>query len=108
MRDTETLSKVLDEMKESIKCEDHTQSHFKEIDYMDVCSAFGIFGLGCALSLGYSILEVISNVILRHRSGPSNKNEPPSAQYVTTSLKSKMIDVREEFPYTSSNIHIKA
>ena len=65
MMDTETLSKMLDEMKESINCEDHTQSHFKEIDYMDVCSAFGILGLGCILSLGYSILEHVSNFILK-------------------------------------------
>ena len=94
-------------MKKSIKCEEHTQSNFKEIDYMDVCSAFGILGLGCALSTGYSILEVISNVILRHKSVPSKKNEPPSFQYVATGLKSKMIDINEEFPNTSSNIYMK-
>ena len=107
MMDTEALSKVLDEMKESIKCEDDTQSNFKEIDYMDVCSAFGILGFGCALSLGYSILEVITKVILKHKSGLSKENEPPNCQYVATSLKSKMIDTREEFPNTSSNIYIK-
>ena len=103
--DTEALSKVLDEMKESIICEDHTQSQFKEIDYMDVCSAFGILGFGFALSFGYSILEIISKFILRHMSGPSKKNEPPSNQYVTNSLKSKTIDSREEFPNTSSHIY---
>ena len=111
MMDTEALSKVLDEMKESIKCENHKQSHFKEIDYMDVCSAFGILGLGCALSLGYSILEVVFNVILKegegNEEGPSKKNEPPSCQYVTTSLESKRINIREEFPNTSSHIKIK-
>ena len=61
MLDTETLSKVLGKMKTGIECEDNKDNQFREIDYRDVCSAFGVLGLGCMLALGNSLLEFMFN-----------------------------------------------
>ena len=48
-------------MKTGIECEDNKDNQFREIDYRDVCSAFGVLGLACMLALGYSLLEFMFN-----------------------------------------------
>ena len=39
------------------KCEDKHGQHFRRFSYIDVISAFVIFGLGCLLAVGYSAIE---------------------------------------------------
>ena len=50
-----------------IECKDYKEDHFREVDYKDVISAFGIFLLGCMLASGYLLLEIIFEVIRRKR-----------------------------------------
>ena len=67
IQDTEIMTKALNDIKSHIECKDHIEDHFRELDYKDVISAFGVFLLGCMLASGYLLLEIIFQVIRRKR-----------------------------------------
>ena len=67
IQDTEIMTKALNDIDSHIECKDYKEDHFREVDYKDVISAFGVFLLGCVLASGYLLLEIIFQVIHRKR-----------------------------------------
>ena len=67
IQDTEIMTKVLNDIDSHIEYKDYKEDHFREVDYKDVISAFGVFPLGCMLASGYLLLEILFEVIRRKR-----------------------------------------
>ena len=67
IQDTEIMTKVLNDIDSHIECKDYKEDHFREVDYKDVISAFGVFLLGCMSASAYLLLEIPFEVIRRKR-----------------------------------------
>ena len=67
IQDTEIMTKAHNDIDSHIECKDYKEDHYREVDYKDVISAFGLFLLGCMLASGYLLLEILFQVIRRKR-----------------------------------------
>ena len=59
IQDTEIMTKAFNYIDSHIQCKDYKEDHFREVDYKDLISAFGVFPLGCMLVSGYLLLEFL-------------------------------------------------